>query len=222
MKMPGMNGLVVLVDENDDLLPVVLVQIARQIEERAPIKRQVAGAIEDRAIVTDLPLAEPVAPEQVQMLAEEDLDVLPDRPPALLVALRLRALEVEIEHRIALEVGPVLVACLPDRQILEEVRKILIALLEPAAKHRQVQRLAEAARARKDDGLDTRSIEELADQAGFVDVFELLLPERAEIVEANGDAQRHGRGGRLLLGLRGGKTHLVVPEAVSLSTTLRK
>ena len=192
MKVPGVNRLVVLVDEDDDLLPVVPVEIGRQIEEGAPAQRCFVGTIEDLPVASDLDVVEGAAVEQVAVLVVKIGDLLADRPPALLEGLCLGAFEVEIQDRIALEMGPVRVACLPDRQILEQMREILVALLEPAAEHGQVQRLAEATGTRKDDRLDAWPIEELADQVGLVDVLELLLAQGAEIVEANGDTQRHG------------------------------
>jgi hypothetical protein len=130
--MPRVDGLVVLIDEQDDLLAVVLVQVGREIQERAAIEREVAGAVEDLPEASDLDLGQRAAVEQVTALVVEVDDLLADRAPARLVGLRLGAFEVEEEDRITLEGGAVLVARLPDREILEEVRESLVGLLEPA------------------------------------------------------------------------------------------
>ena len=192
MKVARVDGLVVLVDEDDHLLAVVGVEVAGQIEERPVEQRLFGRTLEYRTEVPALPLAEPLARGQMVVLVEEDLDFLLDRLHGPLEPLELGLLEREVDDRVALKVGPVGLACLPDRQILEQVGEVLVPLLEPRAQHRQVERFAESPGPREQADLDPGAIDELADHVGFVHVLEAELAELAEVVDANGDAVDHG------------------------------
>jgi len=96
-----------------------------------------------------------------------------------------------VDDRIALEVGPVGVAGLPDREILEQVGEVFVPLLEPGPQHRQIERFAEAPGPGEKRDLDTWTIEELPDHVRLVDVLEAELADGAEVVDADGDTVNH-------------------------------
>jgi hypothetical protein len=105
----------------------------------------------------------------------------------------LASLEVEVDDRVALEMGAVRLPGSPDGQAIEEVRKVRVLLLEPAAEHGEVERLAEPARSGEEEHLDARAVHDLPDEVRFVDVLEPGLAHGAEVVDADGDRGRiHG------------------------------
>ena len=200
VEIARVDGLVVLVDEDDHLLPVMGVEMGAHVEEGALVEPPVSGAVQDLPEALRLDFVEPAALEEVAMLDEDIDDLLPDHGPARLEGGGFAALEVEVDHRIALEVRPGLGACLPDREILKQVGEVLVPFLEPAAEHGEVQRLAEAPWPRQEHDLDPGAVEELLDQAGLVDVFEAAFAEFPKIVDADGDTERHGGANTLATG----------------------
>ena len=69
--------------------------------------------------------------------------------PAVLPVAGLDVLEGQVDDRIALKMLVNVWSLLPHRQIGKHVRAVVVAARQPGAEHRQVQGLAEAARARK-------------------------------------------------------------------------
>ena len=78
-----------------------------------------------------------------------------------------------------------------DREPIEERSAILGALLEEAPQHREVERLAEAARPRQQHDLGV-GIDDRIHERGLVDVAIAVLPQRAEVREPKGEAQARG------------------------------
>jgi hypothetical protein len=113
-EVASVDRLVILVDENDDLLAMVPVEVAGQVEERSIIDRLLGGAVEDRAEVFDLPLIQPASVEEVEVLSEQDLELLSDSAPAIVEVLVFEVLERQINDRVSLEVGAVRAAGAPD------------------------------------------------------------------------------------------------------------
>lgn len=93
--MPGVDGLVVLVDEDDDLLAVVGVEERGEVEERAGVELPAGAPLDDRPKVADLEGVEAGAREEVEVLAKERFDGPGDGPQqsskvVALVPLKLR------------------------------------------------------------------------------------------------------------------------------------
>src|SRR5262249_44769422 len=162
----------VLVEEDDDLLAVVGVEVGGEVEEGPLVEGLLGRAVEDLLEAPRVHRVEPATIEQMAVLLEQVDDLLTDLAPAVLERVPLRPLEGQVDDRVALEVGTVRVARLPDGEVLEEGGEVLGALLEEAPQHREVQGLAEAAGARQEDDLHARGVEQLADQVRLVDVGE--------------------------------------------------
>ena len=67
----------------------------------------------------------------------------------------------------------------------EEAREVLVALLEEAAEHREVQRLAEAAGPGQEEDLAPGASSSSRMRCDLVDVGEPLLAQLAEVVDAD-------------------------------------
>jgi hypothetical protein len=76
------------------------------------------------------------------------------------------------------------------------VREVFVRALEEAAQHGQVEALAEAPRPGQEQHMDAWLVEDVAHEPGLVDVGEPALAEHAKVVDAEGNAQGHGREGR--------------------------
>src|SRR6185295_10533918 len=89
----GVDGCVVLVNKDDDLLTVDPVEVAGEIEERVGIDGELRGAVEHLAIAPYLFLGEPAAVEQRAVLREQPGEPLADHVPGEIERLELDAFE---------------------------------------------------------------------------------------------------------------------------------
>jgi hypothetical protein len=109
----------------------------------------------------------------------------------------LDVLERQEDDRVALEVR-LRALGRRDGEAFEEGAAILGGLLEEAAQHREVERLAEAARPRQQHHLGVGADHRVHERR-LVDVAIAILPQRAEVREPEGESYAGGRHGRMPL-----------------------
>ena len=137
------------------------------------------------------------------MLVEEACDLLPDRRPGALEGLGLDVLEGQVDDRVALEVGPVGVARLPDGEVLRRGgRGPRRASRRSSAASTGSASCRSAAGGGGGRPATPGSSRSSRIRCGLVDVLEALLAELAEVVDADGDgsAWRARRDGTLARG----------------------
>jgi hypothetical protein len=186
----GVDGRVVLVDEDHHPLAVVLGEQPREQPEGDHEVRARGPPLADGGEQRRVRGGELAFPEQVRVAVELLGEDVAHAGDAGLPGRWLDVLEAHEDDRIALEVRPGAPGR-GHREAGEQRAPVVGALLQEALEHREVERLAEAAGPGQEQDL-AAVVEHRVDQRGLVDVVVAALPQVAEVGDADGEAEGRG------------------------------
>ncbi len=176
----AVQGVVVLVDEDDRFLAVVRLDHLAQVEDGVRERVVIGGHLGQIPVPLLQVGAQLLRILQLPELAVEGEHPVPERLLELLVALDLEVLEIQVDDEVRVLLG-VVRADPGDFQVREAVGLVGVVDVEVRVRHAEVESLPEPAGTGDQSDLRLRP-QQLVDEFGFVHEVEVLIPQIPEVI----------------------------------------